>query len=250
MLIPNRNTNAVGGATFIKNNLSDIGQHREDNILTEFLSGNVPNFIRNFVSIDIESNNDKITYLVMPDVLSIGSDDDFVRMPMNPITARKICDQYNCILPTKKMCDQIWKAATIKLEPQPKGAPYDNSMLESQTYLDHNNKIEKQLMGKDKSQLVSGHKKDVIYAPSLVKDKSHVCIYGWFHLTGVAIQGPMPNCTFHEVTYKDYSHGIRLIAQDVIVNGQPKNIYDVLNDPKLCHLLIEETAYDASNFYK
>ena len=250
MLIPTRNLNAVTGTTFIKNNLSDIGQHREDNILAEGLAGNIPSFLRNFVAVDVVDGSNNITYLVMPDVFSIGSDDDFVRMPMNPLTARKICDQYNCIMPTKKMCDQIWKAATVKIEPQPKGAPYDNSMLASQTYLDHNIKVEKQLSGKLRGQLVSGHKKDVIYAPSLVKDKAHVCIYGWFHLTGVAIQGPMPNCTFHEVTYKDYSHGIRLIAQDVIVNGQPKNIYDVLNDSVLCHLLIEESAYDARNFYK
>jgi len=249
-LIPDRDINCVGGKQFITDNINDNGQNREDNIIKEALKGNIPSFLRNFVSISIVENTDNITYLVMPDVFSIGSDDDFVRMPMNPLTAKKICDKYNCILPTKKMCDQIWKAATIKIEPQPKGPPYDMSMLASQTYLDHNNKIEKQLIGKPRGELVSGHKKDVIFDKILLTKKDNVVIYGWFHLNGTPIQGPLPNSSSHNVHYRDYSHGIRLIAQDVIVNGQVKNIYDVLNDPSLCHLISHEGSYDAKGFYQ
>ena len=47
----------------------------------------------------------------MPDYLAVGSDDDFVRMPMTPQTAQQIADLFGCILPTRKMVDAIDAAA-------------------------------------------------------------------------------------------------------------------------------------------
>lgn len=249
-LIPDRQSNAVTGSVFANANLNVDRPTRENNILNEALNGNIPPFMRKFVSVVIQENGNKITYLVIPDVFSIGNDDDFIRMPMNPLTAQKIANQYNCILPTKKMCDQIWKEATIKLSPQPKGPPYDNSMLATSTFIDHNNKIEKQLVGKPLGELITGHKKDVIIDKQLLTKTDRVAIYGWFMPDGKAIQGPTPNCSSHEITYQDYSHGIRFIAREVYVNDQILDIYDVLNDPALAGLISEEGAYDARTIYK
>ncbi len=249
-LIPNRTVGAIGGSEFINNNMNLTGAKRESNILDEFLSGNIPDFLRNFSSIEVNNGNDSITYLVMSDVLSIGSNDDYVRMPMAGGTAKKIADHYDCTLPTKKMCDQIWQNAKIKLDPHPKGAPYDNSMLSSYTYNWHNSIIESQLQNQDKTQLITGHKKDVIINKKWLNRKDRVVIYGWFYKTGIPIQGPQPNWVSHELNYyADYSHGIRLIAQDVIVNGNIMRIFDVLNNTKLCNLLSEEGAYDARRIY-
>lgn len=256
MLIPNRENTFTTGSQFAKNNLNTdmpLGKAREANTLAEALKGNIPNFLRDLVSITIEENNNKITYLVMPDVLSIGTDDDFIRMPMNPLTAQKIANQYNCSLPTKKMCDQIWKAATIKLSPHPKGAPYDNSMLSTETFVWHNNIIENQLKSFknfDRQQLITGIKKDVVLDKDLLNKPDRVAIYGWFQTNGTPIQGPTVNSSSHEITYKDYSHGIRFIAREVFVNDKVMDLYDVLNDNNLSSLISHQGSYDVHKIYK
>jgi hypothetical protein len=250
-LIPKRNSSFKSGSEFISLHMNDSVLDREQCILEEFLDGNLPDFLRQFKKITITEKSDTITYLVMSDVLSIGSDSDYIRMPMNPLTAKKIANKYDCTLPTKKMCDQIWKAAEIKLNPQPKGPPYDSSMLSSQAFKDINDRINKQMAGKDITKLITGIKKDVIIDFNLLTSgKGNVSIYGWFYTTGMAIQGPAPNCHSHNDHFLDYSHGIRLIAQDVIVNGRVKRFFDVLNDKNLCHLISEQPAYDASNIYR
>ncbi|MGK3946175.1 hypothetical protein ABK046_48475, partial [Streptomyces caeruleatus] len=82
-LIPERNNNAVTGSQFIQNNINIKGNIREQNILNEFLSGNIPDFLRNFKAIDVISGNNILTFLTMSDYLSIGSNQDYVRMPMS-----------------------------------------------------------------------------------------------------------------------------------------------------------------------
>jgi len=54
---------------------------------------------------------------VSPDYLAIGSDSDFVRVPMALPTARAIAWESGCSLPTKKLVDLIWAQATVKLSP-------------------------------------------------------------------------------------------------------------------------------------
>jgi hypothetical protein len=44
----------------------------------------------------------------------------------------------------------------------------------------------------------------------------------------------------HEDTYADYSHGIRLIANDVMVNHSPMRIQDVFKDATLSELISDE----------
>jgi len=250
-LIPIRNLSSITGSQFAKDNMNNNHIIIDQNIINEALNGNIPEFLRKFVPITVNEKNDSLTYLVMPDVLSIGSDSDFIRIPMSAPAAIQIADKYNCTLPTKKMCDQIWKAATIKLTPLPKGPPYDNSMLSMDTYIKHNDKINNQMIGKSNLELVTGHKKDVIIDKELLTKTDRVGIYGWFYPNGKAIQGPIPNCTSHELyRYADYSHGIRLIAQQVILNGKLTNIFDVLNDKDHCNLISEQGPFDASRIYK
>ena len=247
---PTRDPSLVSGSNFIQNNLGLTGPTRDQNILNELLSGNIPDFLRSFKPITVSDGNNSLTYLVMSDVLSIGSDDDFVRMPMTPLVAKAICDKFDCSMPTKKMCDQIWSNAEIKLNPHARGAPYDNSMLATEAINWHNNIINQQLQGQDKTKLITGHKKDVIIDVDLLINKTVVGIYGWFSTAGVAIQGPRPNCSSHDHLYYDYSHGIRLIAQDVMINGTPARLFDILNDINYCNLISEQGHYNAESIYK
>lgn len=239
-LIPNRDPSSVTGSVFINNNYNLGGSIREQNILNEFLKGNIPDFLRKFASVTVFTNTDKITYLVMTDYLCVGDNNDYVRIPMNPLTAQKIADQYDCTLPTKKMVDDIWKQSINKLTPLPWGPPYDASMMSTERVFIHNTRIQNQLSSKDKTVLTSGHKKDVVLTNRLSPNNPNkrVAIYGWIQSNGQPIQGLNP--VSHEDTYEDYSHGIRLIANDVVVNGNVMRIQDVFADSKLSKLVSEE----------
>lgn len=238
-LIPARPENAISGSQFCQQNMNNNIAAREKNILNEFLNGNIPNFLRNLRSITINNGNNSITYVVTSDYLSIGSDTDYVRMPMNPLTAQVIADKYDCTLPTKKMVDDIWAQSVNKIAPLPWGPPYDASMMSTNRYMVHNSRIQKQLDNKDITALTSSQKKDVILTNKLSPNnpQKRVAIYGWIQLDGKPIQ-VYP--TAHEDTYADYSHGIRLIANDVVVNGSPMRIQDVFQDKELCSLLSDE----------
>jgi hypothetical protein len=239
-LVPTRDPGSVSGSTFIQNNMNLTGSAREDNILHEFAGGNVPDFIRKFVPVTISDANNSITILVMPDYLCLGSDSDYVRMPMNPLTAQKIANQYDCSLPTRKMVNDIWKNSPNKLAPLPWGPPYDSDMEKTYRIGVHNARIQAQLSGKDSTALTSGHKKDVVLTNKLSPNNPNkkVAIYGWILETGAPIQGLNP--VSHASNYADYSHGIRLIANDVVVNEKPMRITDVFSDPHLSSLISDE----------
>lgn len=239
-LIPARDPGSVTGSTWIQENMNLMGAVRENNILQEFLHGNIPDFLRKFVAVAVTDGTNTITYLVMPDVLCIGSNEDYVRMPMNPHTAQSIANQFDCTLPTRKMANDIWKNAVNKLEPKPWGPPYDLDMEKTHRIGTHNSTINVQLAGKDATALTSGHKKDVVLTNKLYPNNParRVAIYGWFQLNGEPIQGLNP--VSHEDTYEDYSHGIRMIVNDVMVNGNPMRIQDVFADAKLSSLISDE----------
>jgi len=239
-LIPSRDPGAITGSAFIQANMDLIGVPREANILNEFLHGNIPDFLRKLVPLTVSDGTNSITYLVTPDVLCLGSDADYVRMPMNPHTAQSIANQYDCTLPTTKIANCIWQAAVNRLPPAPWGPPYDGDMQKTYRIGVHHTTINNQLIGKDPHALISGHKKDIVLTNHLYPNNPNrrVAIYGWFMLTGTPIQGLNP--TSHEDTYEDYSHGVRLIANDVTINGNPARMSDIFNSSSLCHLVSDE----------
>lgn len=239
-LIPARDPGAMTGSAFIQANMNLNGPAREKSILTEFQHGNIPDFLRHFIPIEITRGANTLNYLVMSDYLSIGSDADYCRMPMSPLTAQAIANQYDCSLPTKTMVDSIWKASYNKLPPKPWGPPYDHSMSDTYRYGVHNQTIQQQLVQRDPTVLTSGHKKDVVLTNKLAPNNPahRVAIYGWIQSNGTPIQGLNPSS--HDDQYADYSHGIRLIANDVMVNGVAVRLKDVLNHPTLCYMLCDE----------
>lgn len=239
-LIPDRNPHAFTGSEFMKHNMDVARYIREGNILQELLEGNIPDFLRKFCEVKITKGSNSITYLVMPDYLCIGSDDDYIRIPMNPLTAQQVANKYNCTLPTTKMVKDIYHNATNKLSAIPHGPPYDYTMMSSERFIWSNDKINNQMVNKDKLQLTAGHKKDVVLTDNLAPNNPNhrVAIFGWFNADGSIIQPLNPKS--HEETYADYSHSIRMIARDVIVNGNPMQIDDVFNHPEYCNLVSDE----------
>lgn len=241
-LIPVRDPGSVTGSAFCQANMNLSGAVREQNILNEFVHGNIPDLLRNFAPVTVTNGVNSITYLVMPDYLCIGTNEDYVRMPMNPHTAQTIANQYDCTLPTVKMVNDIWSASSNKLAPKPWGPPYDEDMSATHRIPTHNATIQNELLGAGWNPLVltSGHKKDVVITNHLGMGNPNrrVAIYGWIQTDGQPIQGL--NYFSHSDTYEDYSHGIRMIANDVIVNGNPMRMQDVFTNPILSALISNE----------
>ena len=169
----------------------------------------------------------------MPDYLAVGSDTDFVRVPMTPMTAARIADAFGCALPTRRIVDEVYRAATVKLEPRPLTKDRESVT----TFLEHNRIIEGQRTGRKLGELVAGVKKDVVMTNRLGERANRVAIYGWHKLDGSPIQ---PLTIVHVNWYVDYSHGVRLMKRTVLVDGLPRDIRPVLYATDLAPLLSDE----------
>ncbi len=238
--IPPRPNGALTGSQFLAKTANLSVPNREKEILAQISSGNIPDFLRTFVdvtvsSIDQSGTTHTIVYSVMPDYLAIGSNEDFARIPMNSHTAQKIADLFECSLITRKMVNDVWKQATVKLAPIPMtpGA----QMLSNDYFGKHQQSIEKARAGKPLGALTAGQKKDVVISNALLKKPQSVAIYGWHKLNGVPIQ---PLSTVHSYTYADYSHGVRPASRTAKVDGKPMLLTDVLQSATLHPLLSDE----------
>lgn len=228
----------TGGSVICQKLLTATTTDREAAILAETKAGNVPAFLKNFITVRIDGADAKgvqhtASYEVAPDYFAIGTDADFVRMPLTPMTAQPIADLFKCTLPTRKMVDQIYTAAAVKVAPQ----PLTENREALATFIQHNQIIEGQRAGKTLGLLVAGIKKDVCITNLLQQQTDRVAIYGWHQLSGVPIQ---PLTTVHVNWYVDYSHGIRLVKRQMIVDGQPRDLWDILKDPDLYLLVSDE----------
>lgn len=241
-LIPPRDGQAISGSVFIEKALKVNPETREILIADEILQGNFPDFMRQLARIDVETTSPdgkviKAFYYVMPDYLMIGSDEDFVRMPMQPKTAQKIADTFGFFLSTRKICNDVYKAAVVKLEPRPLTVDRDSLY----TFVEHDKIIEEQRQGA--KGLIAGIKKDVIITSAISNDPrpNRLALYGWHKLDGIPIQNIY---TGHIDWYVDYSHGFRLVARTIFVDGKPMDYIDVLKDPVLSRLICDEEQCD------
>ena len=243
--VPARKTSAVTGTDFYKQAAAYSWQRRDSFAVKEILAGNMPSFLKRFVPVNTEITDSfgkriTATFYVSPDYLSVGSDDDWARLDITPMAAQQIADSFHCFLPTRKMADDIYKAAKIKLAPVPMYAFRDSTV----TMYHHHLIIEGQR--KLRNGLIAGIKKDVVITGKINRDPkpNRVAIYGWHKLDGKAIQ---PLYTGHVNWYVDYSHGIRLIYRTIYVDGKAMDYIDVLKDQTLKKLLCDEEGCD---FYR
>jgi hypothetical protein len=72
-------------------------------------------------------------------------------------------------------------------------------------------------------------------------------IYGWHRTDGSPIQ---PVYSGHIWWYVDYSHGIRLMNAQVLADGKPVNVSDLLNDPVLFRIVSDEDKPVEIPFYR
>lgn len=252
MNIPARQVGAETGTQFMRRIDSLPLKEREEEIFLALSSGNVPDFVRNTVTLkasfsDAEDAIHSVEYDVMPDYLAVGSDDDYCRIPMNPGTAQRLADLFGASLLTAKLSDEIYRNADIKLSPF-NYIPVGNANELVSKFVMHNDQIDKQFReaGGKEGQLVAGIKKDLILSSRIADRDDRVVIYGWHKPDGKPIQ---PVYSGHVWWYVDYSHGIRFINNQVIIDGKPADYREILKDPLLFRIFSNEEVPVKQPFY-
>lgn len=239
--IPARPRNAQGGSAYLERLAQASGTARDRAITAEVLSGNLPDFLRELQPVtfsgQVAGNATQVTICVMPDYLALGSDRDFVRVPLGLDAAMQIAERFDMLLPTTRMVDAIHAQAGLRLAPQP--MPPGPEMSSTPYFLRHNATVERQRSsaGARGATLVSGHKKDLVLTNRLAQMPGRVAIYGWHRPGGQPIQ---PLSTVHGAGYADYSHGVRLISRTAYVNGRAVDLRDLLADARLAGLVSDE----------
>ncbi len=233
--LPPRSPTAATGREFARAIIDLPLKEREERILVEILSGNVPQFHRTFVTVTITKGGMTARFDVAPDYLAVGSDEDYVLMPLTPQTAQVIADRLDCTLPTPRMVDAIRASATLKMIPSPI-AP-SPAMTTMPVFLRHSELVLARRNGAPPGALVAGHKKDIVVANRAFLKPGKVAIYGWHDRDGKPIQ---PLYIGHAASWVDYSHGIRLVRRSVSVDDQNMAIEDCLADPRLAPLFSDD----------
>lgn len=242
--LPVRNSGAMNGTQFVAAITSLGFTARENMIEQEILAGNVPSFYRTLKPVTstgtVSGSPQSVTYYVTPDYIAVGHDTNYFLCPMSPIIATHIGDATGTTLPTRKMVNDIYAAATVKLTPQP--IPASGQMTTVPVFDDHNDSVRIQRNNATwgshpLGELVGGDKKDVIIANSIYTTAGRVVIYGWHQSVGNPIQ---PSSNVHSDTYMDYSHGIRLVQSAVMYNGNPTTVQAILQSSTLYPLLSDE----------
>lgn len=249
--LPARPANAPTGTEFVKQIESLTLVEREEEVLKEILAGNVPDFLRKLSPITITqvdgAKTNTATFYVTPDYLAVGSEKDYFLTPLSPNTAQRIADALGCSLPTRKMVNEIYHAAPVKLSPTP--IPPSPAMTTVPVFAQHNAMVRTQRLGHVREfsfgALVAGHKKDVVISAKLSSAPGKVAIYGWQQTNGVPIQ---PLYVGHMAAWVDYSHGIRLVHQRLLVNGAPRTVAELLADSNLASLLSDEGAFSDARY--
>ena len=242
--IPPRQRFAPTGSEFADRVSGMDEKEREQAILEQLFQGNLPDFLRSLKPVCLQcqlpdGRTVSGTVFVMSDYLSIGSDEDFLRIPMNLHTAAAIASQFGFTLPTPKIVDAIYDQSAYHFKPQP--LTPGPQMRSTSYYQVHDQKIKEQCMlaSIPQGELVSGHKKDVVITNRLLQRQGKIAIYGWHQYAGAPIQ---PLSTVHGSSYADYSHGIRLVSDTVLIAGKPQSIFEVIEDPKLAKVFSAEGA--------
>lgn len=242
--IPPRPLWASAGARVAESLIGTLGAQRESRVRAELLRGNLPGFLRRLQPVRLAFGTReravRITLWVMPDYLAVGSDTDSLRLPMDLYTAAAVAQAFGMSLPTRPIVDAVWRQAAVKLTPSPmKPGP---QMTGTRYFIEHDARIRSALGGRHPGAIVAGHKKDLVLTSLLERHSSRVAIYGWHRLDGTAIQ---PLSIVHGATYADYSHGVRLVSRRVEIDGEPRDLFEVMRDPRYARLLTgEEPAVD------
>ena len=180
--LPARPADAIGGSEFARRTSGLSGADRDRAVVAELERGNIPSFLGHLAPVKLATHLPDgptlgATIWVTPDYLAIGSDDDFLYVPLTYHSATMIADRFGSVLPTARMVDAIYEQSAHHLTPAPLPA---GPLMCSNFYLEkHQHRIDEQRSGLPLGELISGHKKDLVLTNRLRQLPGRVAIYGW-----------------------------------------------------------------------
>ncbi len=244
--LPERNPFSLTGSQLVPVLSPLTREAREERIFQEVLQGNVPAFLRQLVPITYSISGKSITVYVTPDYMALGSDDDYFLMPMGGPLAQRVANLLGCSMPTRPLVDRIYQAAPLRMAAQPISPSAE--MITIPVFWQHRDLVwpvrQANLASHPLGTLVGGHKKDVILSHKIYEElrtnvPKPVVIYGWNWADGSVIQ---PVYNGHVEWYADYSHGIRLVSDTVLVDSVVHSYRSLLMDASLFTLVSESKA--------
>jgi len=240
--IPARSTAALPASGLVQRLVEMNAAERDTVIGAELLAGNIPGFLRRLAPIHLtgqlkDGRKVRVTFCALPDYLAVGSDEDFLLVPMRLQTALVVAGSFGFLLPTTKMVDAIYQQAEVRLSPQP--LPAGPEMRSTDYYWRHNQMVaaQRSSLGLPLGLLTAGDKKDLVLSNRLWRTPQQIAIYGWHRDIEQPIQ---PLSTVHGARYVDYSHGVRLVGPVAYIEGEARSVFDVLRDERLASLLSDE----------
>ncbi|MEO0752917.1 MAG: hypothetical protein AAFY25_14075, partial [Pseudomonadota bacterium] len=174
--MPRRRGGAAGASSVLASVQGVDGVKRDQTVVAELLKGNMPSFQRNLVPVTLRGTTSdgrqaNITLCVTPDYIAVGSDRDFVRVPLGLSGASRVAKSFNMVLPTPRMVDAIYRQAQTRLSPSPMTP--GPQMTSTAYFMRHNDTVESQRRsaGATHGTLISGHKKDVVLTTRLASNR-------------------------------------------------------------------------------
>jgi len=267
--LPERSGNALSGSAFMKDvlgvdleefkkNPRQLGKlskvEKENAILEQIELGNVPDFLRRPKAVIIKGpDGEEVKTYVMPDYIAIGSNEDFVRVPLSPIIAQAFARKYGLALPTKTIVEETYLQADNRVV----GPSYSHAeeFAQNSAYLDSagfylrsNEDINAQLKDVAPGALVSGGKKELVVSPFVavrakgVKVDESIGFYGLFDTEGVPIQRSPGHGGEMGYRHTEYALGIRFVSPMIVVqdaSGKKKvmTMNAALQDPKVAKII-------------
>lgn len=270
--LPARPSGARGGKAFLESIMSESApadwRAREDAMVAELLSGNIPDFLRRWVTITVSKNDTSpvVTVRVLPDYLCVGRDGDFRHLPLDQQSAQKVADAFGALVPTAKICHAVWRrtpwSTTVNAIERDywnngpsRKAKRGRAQTSTAAYDEHSVAIQDKMrsMGITVGQTVVGHKKDVVV--SKAQDRSRIAFHGFYKgenpyepCLDTATGRWKPNCNKELPSlahpqggrFSDYSQGVRLLHPYMHIDGVRFLVADVLKDASRAGLISAE----------
>ncbi len=267
--LPERPENALSGSEFMqdvlgidleefKKNPRQLGKlsknERENAILEQIELGNVPDFLRRPRAVIIKGpNGEEVKTYVMPDYIAVGSNKDFVRVPLSPLMAQALALKYGLSLPTKTIVEETYLQAGKRVvgpsythpDEFEQNSPYLDS---AGFYLRHSEDIQRQLQGVPLGTLVAGGKKELVVSPFVAvrfagsEADASIDFYGLYDEYGIPIQRTPAHRREGGYQHTEYALGVRFVSPMVVVRDSSgarrvMKMEEALQDPEIAKIL-------------
>jgi hypothetical protein len=231
-----------GGAAFgemLKAEFPGPGEARNARIVQAVLDGQA---IHEWTEIVSHANGHEGRIRVMRKALAIGVPGDALRVSTTFRTAQQIADLLGALMLTPKVSNLIAQQADSKPAPLTQSAwVSDGTMANTKRLVEYSNKVEAAVPGESPGLLANEGKQWVVTIrnwndPDEAK-RHNGANHGWYLQGGKVIQDR--GCT-HNMKHEDYSQLMVFMDPVMIVDGQPMNVNDVIQNPELAPLISDE----------